>query len=90
MADAVAEVLAMLLPPGILFDSPQIYAEVAKLPIVPLEDIRRHWHGTPPPTLWVWKRSRLMHGYSVHIDVQEVAGSNSLPSRALLVACLGQ
>lgn len=46
MAESVAEVLAMLLPPGILFDSPHIYAEVAKLPVVPLEDIQRHWHGT--------------------------------------------
>lgn len=33
----------MLLPKGIVFDSPTIYAEVAKLPVVPLEDIHRHW-----------------------------------------------
>lgn len=45
MADSLAEALAMMLPPGLLFDSPEIYAEVAKLPIVPLEDVRRHWYG---------------------------------------------
>lgn len=43
MAQNIAEVLAMLLPAGLLFDSPEIYAEVAKLPVVPLEDVRRHW-----------------------------------------------
>lgn len=41
--DALAEVLQQLLPKGIVFDSPTIYAEVAKLPVVPLEDIHRHW-----------------------------------------------
>lgn len=46
MAENIAEVLAMLLPAGLLFDSPEIYAEVAKLPIVPLEDVRRHWQCT--------------------------------------------
>ncbi|KAF3768678.1 hypothetical protein M406DRAFT_327098 [Cryphonectria parasitica EP155] len=44
-AEEIAEVLAMLLPPGLLFDSPQIYVEVAKLPVVPLEDVRRHWYA---------------------------------------------
>lgn len=37
------EALGQLLPKGIVFDSPTIYAEVAKLPVVPLEDIHRHW-----------------------------------------------
>lgn len=41
--DALVEVLQQLLPKGIVFDSPEIYAEVAKLPVVPLEDIHRHW-----------------------------------------------
>lgn len=41
--DALAEVLQKLLPEGIVFDSPVIYTEVAKLPVVPLEDIHRHW-----------------------------------------------
>ncbi|ROV95442.1 hypothetical protein VMCG_08504 [Cytospora schulzeri] len=41
--DAIVEVLQQLLPKGIVFDSPAIYAEVAKLPVVPLEDIHRHW-----------------------------------------------
>ncbi|PSR93874.1 hypothetical protein BD289DRAFT_495446 [Coniella lustricola] len=44
MAESLGEALALMLPPGLLFDSPAIYAEVAKLPIVPLEDVRRHWH----------------------------------------------
>ncbi|KUI70062.1 hypothetical protein VM1G_04890 [Cytospora mali] len=41
--DAIAEILQQLLPKGIVFDSPAIYAEVARLPVVPLEDIHRHW-----------------------------------------------
>lgn len=41
--DAIFEVLQQLLPKGIVFDSPAIYTEVAKLPVVPLEDIHRHW-----------------------------------------------
>lgn len=41
--EAIVEALEQLLPKGIVFDSPTIYAEVAKLPVVPLEDIHRHW-----------------------------------------------
>lgn len=48
MAHEIAEMLAMLLPPGLLYDSPEIYAEVAKLPVIPLEDVRQHWQCTAP------------------------------------------
>lgn len=41
--EAIVEALEQLLPKGIVFDSPTIYAEVAKLPVVPLEDVHRHW-----------------------------------------------
>lgn len=41
--EAIVEAIEQLLPKGIVFDSPTIYAEVAKLPVVPLEDIHRHW-----------------------------------------------
>lgn len=41
--EVIVEALEQLLPKGIVFDSPTIYAEVAKLPVVPLEDIHRHW-----------------------------------------------
>lgn len=41
--EAIIEALEQLLPKGIVFDSPTIYGEVAKLPVVPLEDIHRHW-----------------------------------------------
>ncbi|POS78265.1 hypothetical protein DHEL01_v203349 [Diaporthe helianthi] len=41
--EAIVQALEQLLPKGIVFDSPAIYAEVAKLSIVPLEDIHRHW-----------------------------------------------
>jgi hypothetical protein len=41
--EAIVEALEQLLPKGIVFDSPSIYREVAKLPVVPVEDIYRHW-----------------------------------------------
>lgn len=41
----IAEVLAMLLPPGLVFEDPAAYAKMADLPVVPWEDIHKLWNS---------------------------------------------
>lgn len=42
----IAEVLAMLLPQGLVYEDPAAYAKIADLPIVPWEDIHKLWNST--------------------------------------------
>lgn len=45
----LAEVLAMLLPPGLVFEDPAAYEKLAILPVVPWEDIHKLWNSMATP-----------------------------------------
>jgi len=38
------------LPKGIVENTDQVYAEVASLPVVPIDQIRKYWHGIAHPS----------------------------------------
>lgn len=78
----------MILPKGVVVNTKNIYKEVADFQTVPLDKVFEYWHGTGyldsllPLQDWLTPRS-------VHNHLQEATGSYYLPTRELLVACLG-
>ena len=39
------DVPPIILPKGIVVNTTDVYAEVASFPVIPVENIRRYWHG---------------------------------------------
>ena len=46
--------MAMVLPKGMLLNTPEIYAEIAAYDVVPPEKLRQFWNGmdTSSPSFW--------------------------------------
>lgn len=88
----VAEVLTMLLPPGLVFEDPTAYAKLADQPVVPWEDLHKLWNST-----WTRRPFRYCDALQVltlairlYFQVQEVPRSHLRSPGELLVARLGE
>lgn len=85
----LAEILAALLPPGLVTEDPAAYARLAVLPSVPWEDIHKLWNSMCTPLVHVDAQAMLIMAARLYLQAQEVSGSNLRSPRAFLVACLG-
>lgn len=88
----LAEVLAMLLPPGLVSEDPTAYAKLAVLPSVPWEDIHKLWNsmGALRYSFAVDALAILTPAARFYFQIQEVSRPDLVSSGALLVACVGK
>lgn len=88
----LADVLAMLLPPGLVSEDPTAYAKLAVLPSVPWEDIHKLWNsmGALRYSFLVDALAILTPAARFYFQIQEVSRPDLVSSGALLVACVGK
>lgn len=76
----LAEVLAMLLPPGLVFEDPAAYAKIADLPVVPWEDIHKLWNSMGATTqLLIMSRYQRSANPDLQIPLQGTRSSRIRP-----------